>query len=53
MTYLDDYRFLRCPECDGSGEPFDGVKCGECDGFGTAETICEPITLADLDKIAA
>lgn len=41
--------FLRCPECDGSGEPYDGVKCAECEGFGTAETEVEPVTLADLE----
>jgi len=41
--------FVTCPECNGTGEPYDGVKCAECDGTGRVETCGEPITLEDLD----
>lgn len=40
--------FVTCPDCNGSGEPYDGVKCAECDGTGRVETDGEPITLGDI-----
>jgi hypothetical protein len=48
-----DPLFVTCPECNGSGEPYDGVRCTECDGAGRVETDGEPITLEDLDAGAA
>lgn len=41
--------FVKCFECDGSGEPYDGEKCAECEGFGRREIEGEPLEMGDLD----
>ena len=45
---MPERRFVTCDECEGSGEPFDGVACTKCDGTGRAEESVQLITMEDL-----
>lgn len=50
----EEYRFVCCSACDGSGIYEDGdygsEPCSYCDGYGSEQVEVEPITMEDLDR---